>query len=131
MDFHCALRYRRKRWMRSTAAAISRMSADERMTTLRGMVRTLLANRFHLAVHLDETRTLPVLALTAAKGGPKLVSSSVAPTPKGEWTGLHNPGASQMEGRDVTVNVLASALSKESEVDGQLRRRPDEVERKI
>jgi beta-lactamase regulating signal transducer with metallopeptidase domain len=91
-----------------TAAAISKMTADKRTATLRVMMQTLLANRFHLVVH-RETQNLPVLALTVAKGGPKLVSSSASPTPEGEWTGLHNPGAGQMEGRDITLGILASA----------------------
>jgi uncharacterized protein (TIGR03435 family) len=85
-----------------TALAISKMTADKRMATLRAMMQTLLADRFHLAVH-HETQTLPVLALTVARGGPKIVSSSTAPTPEGEWTGLHNPGPGQMEGRDITL----------------------------
>jgi uncharacterized protein (TIGR03435 family) len=40
------------------------------------MLQTLLADRFHLKLH-RETRELPVYALTATKGGPKL------PAPKG------------------------------------------------
>src|SRR6185437_13308274 len=103
----------------TTAAAISKMTADERVATLRGMLQTLLAERFSLVVH-RETQALPVLALTVARGGTKLVSSAAAPTPQGEWTGLHNPGPGQMEGRDVTISDLTSALSNKPEIDGRL-----------
>jgi uncharacterized protein (TIGR03435 family) len=41
---------------------------------LRLMMRTLLAQRFHLAVH-EEKRELPVTALLVAKGGPKFHES--------------------------------------------------------
>jgi uncharacterized protein (TIGR03435 family) len=102
-----------------TASAISKMTAEKRMATLRAMMQTLLADRFHLVVR-HETQNLPVLALMVAKGGAKIVSSSAAPTPEGEWTGLHNPRAGQMEGRDVTLGVLASALSSKPEIDGRL-----------
>ncbi len=102
----------------STAAAISRMTADERMTTLRGMVRTLLANRFHLAVH-DETRTLPVLALTAAKGGPetRLLSCSDA---ERRMDGLHNSSRPDAGGQGCHGECVGERLSRESEIDGQM-----------
>ena len=102
-----------------TAARIQKMSREERMATLRMMVRSLLASRFGLAIH-HEIRTLPVLSLTVSQDRPKLVSSSANPTPPGEWNGLHNPRAGQIEGRDVTTADLASDLSNQTEIDGQL-----------
>jgi uncharacterized protein (TIGR03435 family) len=63
-------------------------NADQRQMWL--MLQTLLADRFQLKLH-RETRELPVYALTATKGGPKL------PAPKGgpcteAFTGPPAPG---------------------------------------
>ena len=49
------------------------MNLDERKEVVRSMLRSLLAERFHLQAHL-ETRQLPVYELTIAKGGPRLPS---------------------------------------------------------
>jgi uncharacterized protein (TIGR03435 family) len=44
------------------------------------MLRKLLTERFHLAVH-TETKTLPVYDLVVANGGPKLTASAPVPPP--------------------------------------------------
>jgi uncharacterized protein (TIGR03435 family) len=51
------------RWSKMTQQAVD----EER----RSMTRSLLADRFHLKFH-TETRQMPSLVLTVAKGGPKL-----------------------------------------------------------
>lgn len=65
--------------------AKSDVSVNEQMAALpsheakeakRRMLRALLAERFKLAAH-TETREMPIYALVVAKGGPKLVKSSV------------------------------------------------------
>ncbi len=110
----------------ATAARLNGMTQDERVATLRKMMQALLADRFKLQVH-HETRELPVMALTIAKGGPRLTQVSDAPvraaagasTPA-TWSGLHNPRAGETEGRDVPIALLASALSDKGEIGGRL-----------
>lgn len=51
------------------------------------MLRPLLEDRFHLAAH-TETQDQPVLALIAAKGGPKLQPATVPATPFDETAPL-------------------------------------------
>lgn len=53
---------------------------------LRPMIESLLTDRFHLKCHW-ETREFPVLALTVAKGGPKLKTAS-----EGEASGANTSG---------------------------------------
>jgi uncharacterized protein (TIGR03435 family) len=108
------------------AAKIDKMSPDERVATLRRMTQALLADRFHLKLH-HETRELPVLALTVAKGGPKLTlvtasnaNDGTAPATPDDWKGLHNPGRGKTEGRDVPIKLLADTLSWQSEIGGRL-----------
>jgi len=50
---------------------IAKAAGPAPLAQLRQMLRTLLAERFHLQLH-RETKELPVYALVAAKGGPKL-----------------------------------------------------------
>ncbi len=107
----------------AAAARIGEMSTDDRIAITRKMVQTLLEDRFQLKVH-HESRELSVLALTIAKGGSKLtvVSNTRASstTGAGSWTGFHNPGAGETEGRDVPVALLVSALSSKPEIGGRL-----------
>lgn len=56
------------------------LPVQEQKTETLGMLRTLLAERFHLRTKLT-TRKMPVYVLTVAEGGPKLISAS-APQPK-------------------------------------------------
>jgi uncharacterized protein (TIGR03435 family) len=71
-------------WVRSTAYDIEAigtipagLSVQGREDRVRSMVRTLLAERFKMAVHV-ETKTMPIYELTVAKGGPKLEKSDIA-----------------------------------------------------
>jgi uncharacterized protein (TIGR03435 family) len=100
-----------------SAVKIGGMAAAERMATLRQMLQGLLIERFQLKAH-HETRQLPVLALTVAKGGAKLTPvGAVAPD---GWTGLHNPRRGETEGRDVPVQMLVETLSSKPEIGGRL-----------
>jgi uncharacterized protein (TIGR03435 family) len=105
------------------AARIAGMSTDERIAITRKMVQTLLVDRFQLKVH-HESRDLRVLALMIAKGGSKLTPVSDMPTSSASgassWTGLHNPGAGESEGRDVPVAPLVNTLSSKPEIGGRL-----------
>jgi uncharacterized protein (TIGR03435 family) len=104
-------------------ARIATTPTDQRIAITRKMVQALLADRFQLKVH-HESRELPVLALTIAKGGSKLTAVNDTPqastTAGSNWTGLHNVGAGETEGRDVPVALLVNALSSKSEVGGRL-----------
>ncbi|HEX9200487.1 MAG TPA: TIGR03435 family protein [Acidobacteriaceae bacterium] len=57
------------------AATLTKASRDDRDEQIRLMVQGLLADRFHLKVHI-ETRDLPVYALVVAKGGLKCAKDS-------------------------------------------------------
>jgi uncharacterized protein (TIGR03435 family) len=65
---------RRPGWSRLDAArydVLAKAPGAAKEDDMRPMLQALLAERFHLTLH-RETRTLPVLALVAAKGGHKM-----------------------------------------------------------
>jgi len=71
-------------WVRSatydieaTGVIPSGLSAQAREDRMRLMVRSLLADRFHLAIH-RETKTMPVYALVVGKSGPKLQPADIS-----------------------------------------------------
>ena len=68
------------------------------------MLRVLLAERFGLAVH-TETRTMPVLALEVAKGGPKLRASAGG-------GGSTQSGRGVIDARGTTMAHLAEVLGR-------------------
>ncbi len=104
-----------------TAASVSKMTGEERVETLRGMLKELLADRFQLKVH-QESRTLPVLALQAI-GGTRLVKFAApvedAEAPK-SWQGLHNDGHGHVTGQGADLKMLASVLAFQPEIGGRL-----------
>jgi uncharacterized protein (TIGR03435 family) len=55
----------------STFLTMQTMTASDRRKKVTLMIRSLLADRFHLRVHL-ESRTLPIYEITIAKSGPRL-----------------------------------------------------------
>jgi uncharacterized protein (TIGR03435 family) len=77
-----------------------------RESEMRLMLRALLAERFHLAVH-SEKKEMPVRALAVAKGGPKLRESS----------GKYDPG--------LGVEAPMQFLGFDSDVHMQRRQDPD------
>lgn len=82
-------------------------SADDEQ--VRAMLRNMLAERFHLALH-RETRQLPVYALTVAKGGPK-----IQPVPAAN---------SRTNGRPGHLEATAITMQKLGDVFGRLMGRP-------
>lgn len=68
------------------------------------MLRSLLEDRFRLAVH-SETRQRPVFVLTVAKGGPKL-----RPSDGGDGF-LGRRGSGPLTGRKASMTGLAATLS--------------------
>jgi uncharacterized protein (TIGR03435 family) len=57
---------------------LRKLPRGEQMDRMRPMLRALLADRFKLSV-TDGTKEMPVFALVAAKGGPKLTESAPPP----------------------------------------------------
>ena len=104
-----------------TAAKVSKMKNDERLETLRGMLKALLADRFQLKVH-QEMRTLPVVRMQAI-GETKLVKFEIPPegsTDSKSWQGLRNDGHGHIEGRGADLKMLASVLAFQPEIGGRL-----------
>ena len=66
------------------------------------MMQAMLSDRFHLLTH-RETRTLPIYALTVAKGGPKLRA--------GDGNGGMSAGARLIRYSSATMDELAGQLS--------------------
>lgn len=103
------------------AARLKGLPREEREATLRQMVQSLLAERFQLKVH-HETRDLRVLALTVAKGGPKLTETK--PGSDAKWgTGLRGSrtgNVEKMEGHGAPIKLLVNNLSSKPEIGGRL-----------
>jgi uncharacterized protein (TIGR03435 family) len=72
------------------------------------MLQALLADRFKMKVH-DETRSLPVYALTIAKDGPRLPRAS---TPDGGTSSGPRIIAAKGATIDVLARMLADVLTK-------------------
>jgi len=68
------------------------------------MARSLLAERFNLTLH-HESKEMPVLALTVAKGGAKLHPSEAAGGPQVRG------GRGRLVARNVTMGMLAAQLA--------------------
>jgi uncharacterized protein (TIGR03435 family) len=88
------------------AARLGKMPREERLATERQMVQALLAERFQLKVH-HETRDLRVLALTVARGGPRVIETK--PGSK-DGSGLRS-SRGKIEGRGATIKMLVDNLS--------------------
>lgn len=87
-------------------------SPDATRDEVRSMLQTLLAERFHMAVH-RETKQLPAYTLLLAKGGSKLKQAS--PDSKSGMTDSSGPNGEQRmvfvsTPVRVLVNLLANAL---------------------
>ena len=99
------------RWSKMTQAAVN----EER----RSMMRSLIADRFHLKFH-HETREMPALVLRLAKSGSKLQS------PRREHdlqTGtplsrINFFGHGHWEGHSALISNLARSLASELEIGG-------------
>ncbi len=100
------------RWSKMTQAAVD----EER----RSMMRSLLADRFHLTFH-HETRELPVLVLRVAKNGSKLQR----PHPQQDLPAgvplsrINFFGHGHWEGHSALMSNLARSLAAEPEIAGR------------
>jgi len=125
----------------TVAAAMRKMSRDDSERERELMLQSLLAERFHLKVH-TETREQPVYALVVAKGGPKLKASAPEPAtppdqpppgppppggpgrapgvPRGMWTIRMSGTKVEMNGTDVTMDVLATMLTNQPDAGGRV-----------
>lgn len=73
---------------------------------IREMLRTMLAERFQLALH-RETRQLPMYSLVVAKGGPKIHASA-----DGEGKTSARPG--HFEASKITMRKFADLIGREA-----------------
>jgi uncharacterized protein (TIGR03435 family) len=90
----------------AAGAAIRKVNLEDE----RARMRALLEERFQLKSH-RETRQGRVYLLTIGKGGPKL-------TPHNDGTGTRTrKGCGHLAGSRVTVDVIATILSRETERD--------------
>jgi uncharacterized protein (TIGR03435 family) len=87
-------------------------SADATRDEIRGMLQTLLAERFNLVVH-RETKEIPAYSLVPAKSGPKL--KSAAPDRKSGMANTAGPNGERQTVFEssplrILVNMLANYL---------------------
>lgn len=101
----------------ATSTAISKMNSDDRDKALRHMMQDLLADRFNLKLH-HETRSLPVLALTVDKSGPKLTKPANATG--GSLNSSSSNSQAHIEGRNISLTALANTLGGQPEIGGRL-----------
>jgi len=102
-------------WMdsdRYDVEAKAPVGVDQSPTQLRFMFRTLLVDRFKLAIH-HESKDTNTYVLTVAKGGPKLHPSDNAgcvPSPESQCGGMRvSPG--MVNGKPGNLPLLAAILS--------------------
>ncbi len=77
---------------------------------LRLMLRTLLADRFKLAIHQDQ-KSMPAYVLTVGKGGPKMQQSETAKPGDQRCTpGQGTPGNQHVMCQHMTMDDLADTL---------------------
>ncbi len=110
------------------AAALEKLSPEERAKQVRLMMQSLLIDRFKLKVS-RATKETAVYALVIAKGGPKLTPSSQS-TPAPETPGPAGPrmmrpgimmnGRGELKGTDTPMSLLADILSRQREAEGRV-----------
>jgi uncharacterized protein (TIGR03435 family) len=101
--------YGKPKWLDSVCYDVTANAPEER-APFRQMMQTLLAERFRLAVH-RETRELPMYALVAAKGGPKVQVTELVGS-----IGLNPfsmPGRGRLVGTRVNAEMLAKVLANQ------------------
>jgi uncharacterized protein (TIGR03435 family) len=105
-------------WLNSTRYDIAAKGPDPTMTNpeVWEMMRSLLAERFHLKYHV-ESRQLPLYVLAVAKGGPKLRNPEDGPCAEkikaGENCASIGPIAPFAAGiTNTTIGALISALAR-------------------
>jgi uncharacterized protein (TIGR03435 family) len=90
-----------------TLAILKAASREESGRLRDGMMKSVLAERFHLKVH-PETRELPIFELTLAKGGSKLQNADPA-DPKGD--NMHSDNQ-KLTATGIPISNLCNFLSR-------------------
>jgi len=96
----------------SVREALRTMTPQEGAKVMRGMMQSLLADRFGLKAHY-EMREMAEYQLVVAKGGSKLKESADQTK---RWI---LPGASVIKGNAMPVGVLAEALEQVPDIGGR------------
>ncbi len=105
------------------AAALEKLSPEERGKQLRLMMQSLLIDRFKLKVSRATKETV-VYALVVAKGGPKMTPSSqstpapATPSHTGPRIMMNRRG--ELKGTDSPMSQLADILSRQREAEGRV-----------
>jgi uncharacterized protein (TIGR03435 family) len=112
----------------ATAEMMQKLPQDQSVEQHRLLIQSLLTDRFKLKVG-HQTKELPIYALVVAKNGPKLVESTVTPTPPGAnppapggplRAGMMRMGPGQLAGSAVPVSILTDVLSRQPEIGGRV-----------
>jgi len=103
-----------------TAARWSKMTQQQTDEERGSMLRSLLADRFHLKFH-HETREMPSLVLRVAKNGSKLqLPRAEHDLPAGvPLSRINFPGRGRMDGHSALMSNLARSLAAEPEIAGR------------
>lgn len=96
----------------SVAAALQKLTPEERTLARRKMLQALLASRMNLAVHRG-TKELPVFTLVMAKNGPKFKESRPGDNTANEANGRGGKGIS-MTGTSEGLLITARAVPIEN-----------------
>jgi bla regulator protein BlaR1 len=96
-------------WIRTARYDIDAKAPDPKASKaeLAGMLRKLLAERFHLSIH-REMKEAPVYSLTVGKGGPKLQPPEHPDGPHGID---YRNGGTILLGRNATMEEFADSIS--------------------
>ena len=85
------------------------VDGEPNVAQLQGMVRKVLAERFGLKLHREQ-REMPVFALRAAKGGPKLTTNTSDPNGQPNEHGRRGVGWQMYTYTNTSMQVLALEL---------------------
>lgn len=92
------------------AAAYQKLSAGEQAEWQCALLRSLLAERFHLKMHRD-VQLRPAYALTIAKGGPKLTKAASNNAPSKVSVNVSFTAGTHVQAHSENMSSLASMLN--------------------
>jgi len=102
-------------WLRDSTGA-NRFNVEAKAShpvpedQLRLMLRTLLADRFHLTLH-HELKEMPVIALVSLGSGVKFKPSAPASPPDSQWLGFTGVSQTFAQGHHVFTNAPVEAIA--------------------